>query len=253
MINIFSLSYSRAANYFQYTKPINNATYYLIDNNKQKYSPTFACSTFTTSRNIGCAGGWNLICKIAFEHLNLDKIIITQDDARISPELLISAYNECTDKEILGVIQPFFEFSTFVITRSVWNTVGEFDENFIYVYCEDADYKQRCMLNNITVNSMYIANKMVNDSASVADDPSISRIDKNKQYLQLKWGNSIHPSPTARADFQPPYEFSSPFNEPDIPSTFIPMTAELKKLYNTTRFPSDIEFERFLTNGFDSF
>lgn len=256
MIDIFTLSYSRANSYFKSTKPINNANYYIVDNNKQKYTPTFACSIYTTSRNIGCAGGWNLICKIAFEHLNLDRIIITQDDARIDNNLLIQAYEECAEHEILGIIQPFFEFSTFVMTRSVWNTVGVFDENFLYVYCEDADYKHRAYLSGVTINSMYVPNRSVNDSASVSDDPTINRIEKNKQYLKLKWGDSIHPSPSARADFQPPYEKKTPFwgLEDAVPINFIPKTKELVELYNITdKFPSEIEYTRFLANGFIRF
>ena len=31
-------------------------------------------------KNIGCAGGFNLICYIAFEYLGLEKIIIGQED-----------------------------------------------------------------------------------------------------------------------------------------------------------------------------
>jgi hypothetical protein len=255
MINIFTLSYSRANEYFINTKPIKNANYYLIDNNKQKYTNTFACLTYTTERNIGCAGGWNLICKIAFEHLNLDKIVISQDDVTISPELIVQAYEECGDNEILGVIQPFFEFSTFVITRSVWNTVGAFDENFIYVYCEDADYKHRCYLNNIQINSLYADSLNSNKSASIKDDPSVERIANNKKYLTLKWGNSIHPSGRAQVDGQAPFEKRSPFwgLEDAAPINFIPKTRELVELYNLTdKFPSEIEYERFLKNGFIS-
>lgn len=251
MINVFTLSYSRANQYFKQTKPIDSANYYFIDNNKQKYTPTFACNIYTTSQNIGCAGGWNLICKIAFEHLNLDKIVISQDDVRISPELIVQAYEECGDNEVLGVIQPFFEFSTFVMPKSVWNTVGAFDENFIFVYCEDADYKQRARLKNIQINSLHVPNRQVNDSASVADNPSINRIKSNREYLKMKWGESIHPSSIARADFQPPYEYSRPFNDRVIPIDFIPKTKTLKELYSISdSFPSEAEYKRFLENGF---
>ena len=198
--NIFVLTYSAAQNFFDNTSPVKNSVYYIIDNGNQKYTPTFDCRFFTASRNIGCAGGWNLICDIAFDSLQLDKIVITQDDAKINPDLITQALEETEGLMITGVIQPFFEFSTFVITRDVWNLVGRFDENFVYVYSEDADYKQRCMLSGVTINSLYVENKNANFSASIKNNPAINRIEYNREYLKFKWGSSVHPNPAARAD-----------------------------------------------------
>ncbi len=251
--NIFVLSYSAAQSFFDNTNTVKNSIYYFIDNGNQKYSPTFGCNFFTTERNIGCAGGWNLICKIAFDEMELDKIVITQDDAKIPPELIELALEETNGLCITGVIQPFFEFSTFVITREVWETVGEFDENFIYVYSEDADYKQRCMLNGVIINSLYVENKDVNESASIKNDPSVDKINYNRQYLQFKWGDSVHPNPSARADYQPPFTNRTPFAQEHegLPLNFLPITQRIKNIYgDITMFPSEIEYRRFLKDGF---
>lgn len=251
--NIFVLSYSAAQKYFDNTNPVKNSVYYMIDNGNQKYTPTFGCNFFTTSQNIGCAGGWNLICDIAFDTLELDKIVITQDDANIKTHYIEQALEETEGLCITGVIQPFFEFSTFVITRDVWNTVGRFDENFVYVYSEDADYKQRCMLNGVIINSLYVENKDVNDSASIKNNPSINKIQYNRDYLYHKWGPSMHPNPAARADGQPPFEYKSPFYKdiPDLPTDFILRTQRITKIYGESEyFPSQIEYERFKKHGF---
>lgn len=251
--NIFVLSYSAAQNFFNNTKPVKNSLYYMIDNGNQKYNPTFGCNFFTTSRNIGCAGGWNLICDIAFDSLDLDKIVITQDDARINPEHIVQALEETNGMMITGIIQPFFEFSTFVITRDVWNAVGRFDENFVYVYSEDADYKQRCMLNGVVINSLYVENRDVNDSASIKNDPSIDRIEYNREYLRFKWGDSIHPNPYARADFQAPFKNKTPFQQETdgMPTNFIPITQRVKNIYGEiSEFPSVQEYRRFIKHGF---
>lgn len=251
--NIFVLSYSSAQQFFNNTVPVKNSFYYMIDNGNQKYAPTFGCNFFTTAQNIGCAGGWNLICDIAFDSLELDKIVITQDDARIQPGLIEQAIEETDGLCITGVIQPFFEFSTFVITRDVWNVVGRFDENFVYVYSEDADYKQRCMLNGVILNSLYVENKNVNDSASVKHNPSINKIKYNRDYLYYKWGPSVHPNPAAREDGQPPFAYKTPFYKdiPDLPTDFILRTHRIADIYGSSdRFPSQIEYERFKKYGF---
>jgi GT2 family glycosyltransferase len=258
--NIFVLTYSSAQEFFKNTKPLSNSLYYLIDNGSQKYNPTFGCNFFTTSRNIGCAGGWNLICDIAFDHLDLDKIVITQDDAIINPELISQALEETNGLSITGIIQPFFEFSTFVITKEVWHTVGRFDENFIYVYSEDADYKQRCLLSGVLINSLYVPNKEVNFSSSVKHNPSLNKIDYNRQYLKFKWGDSMHPNPAARLDGQPPFANKTPFEDMDImkydnqssmPLDYIPLTSRITSVYgDISDFPSKIEYERFKKHGF---
>lgn len=251
--NIFVLSYSAAQKFFNSTKPVKNSLYYMIDNGNQKYAPTFGCNFFTTSKNIGCAGGWNLICDIAFDNLELDKIVITQDDATINPDHILQALDETEGLMITGIIQPFFEFSTFVITREVWDTVGRFDENFVYVYSEDADYKQRCMLQGVVLNSLYVENKNVNDSASVKNNPSINRIEYNREYLRFKWGDSVHPNPYAQADFQPPFANKTPFQQEaeNLALDFIPLTKRITQIYgDVSEFPSQTEYRRFIKDGF---
>lgn len=251
--NIFVLTYSAADSFFENTQPLKESFYYLIDNGNQKYAPTFGCNVFTTSRNIGCAGGWNLICDIAFDYLKLDKIIITQDDAKIDSGLIYQALEETNGLSITGVIQPFFEFSTFVITKEVWNHVGRFDENFIYVYSEDADYKQRCLLSGVSLNSLYASNIDSNNSQSIKDNPSLNRIEYNRQYLKYKWGDSIHPNPGARLDGQPPFKNKTPFEqiEAAMPLDYIPLTDRITKIYESiSNFPSKIEYERFKQHGF---
>jgi hypothetical protein len=251
--NIFILSYSRANKFFNEVEQDSRFKYFFIDNNNQKYKPAIPCAIYTTSNNIGCAGGWNLICSIAFDFLGLEKIVITQDDCKLDYDKIQQAIPECSPTNIVGVIQPHFEFSCFIIHRDTYKTIGKFDENFVYVYCEDADYKQRARLLNIRIDSLYASNYSMNESASIKDDPSINKLEYNKQYLQFKWGNSVHPSLSARADGQPPFEYTSPyFTEGAIfPNNYIPITKRITKIYgDIDRFPSEIEYERFKQHGF---
>lgn len=248
--HIFVLTYSSISEFFNHTTPLKNSVYHIIDNGNQEYTPTFGCNYYKCSTNIGCAGGWNLICDIAFNYYELDKIIITQDDVTLGQDILTELLNVTNGLSITGAIQPFFEFSTFCITKEVWNKVGRFDENFIYVYSEDADYKQRCMLNGIYINSLFVPNRDVNKSASIMHNPSINKIQYNRLYLQEKWGDSVHPSKIARDDYQPPFKYKTPFSEP-VPLDYIPHSIRIKKIYgDAENTPSILEYELWKQNGY---
>lgn len=253
---IFVLSYCGAQEFFDSIN-INefpDSTFYFIDNGNQNYTPSFDCFTYTTTTNLGCAGGWNLICDIAFEYLKLDKIIITQDDATYTNEQLEDALLE-TDKNCLtGIYQPHFEFSCFAIHSDIYHKVGRFDENFIYVYSEDADYKQRCMLAGVVMNSLMYPSKDNNKSLTLKKQPSLNKIQYNREYLHFKWGPSIHPSATARVDSQAPFQYKTPFNHSgNFSIDFIPVTSRIKNIYKDlyknsieSRLPSAIEFDKFI-------
>lgn len=216
----------------------------LVDNGGQELFEDY----FRASTNIGCAGGWNLICDIAFNLLGYEKIIISQDDAFFTFDTVEQLHSECTPKNLVGAYQPFFEFSCFSIHRDTWNRVGRFDENCIYVYSEDVDYKQRCRLNNITVSSLHIPVHGNNQSLTVQRAPSLNKIKSNRDYIRFKWGASIHPSPLARQDGQAPFENITPFrSEGQFSLDFIPFTTRITKIYSGySDFPSKIEFLRIM-------
>jgi hypothetical protein len=254
MNHIFVLSYCGADQFFgnKEFQDFDRSTFYFIDNGNQTYINTLSCWEYKTSRNIGCAGGWNLISKIAFDYLNLDKIIITQDDAYFTEEEIEETLEETTEKRITGLLAPHFEFSCFAISKETYKTVGAFDENFLWVYSEDADYKQRCRLMNITVNSLYVDPRSRNQSLSVKSNPKLNKIQQNRNYLHLKWGNSINPSASARADSQAPFEYDTPFkSEGDFPIDFIPHSPALVKEFKDATFsmPSKIEYTNFLNQN----
>ena len=124
-----------------------------IDNGNQNID---GFQTYQTNKNIGCAGGWNLICYIGFQYLGLEKIIIGQEDIITTEiEMKFELLEKCNEKTISALIQPNFEFAVFAILhKKTYIKIGLFDENCIDAYCEDADYKQRCYLNDIKIESL---------------------------------------------------------------------------------------------------
>jgi len=76
--HIFVLSYCGAQEFFDtidVTK-FPNSKFYFIDNGQQTYTPSFDCFTYTSSKNLGCAGGWNLICDMEFINHILSLVVL---------------------------------------------------------------------------------------------------------------------------------------------------------------------------------
>jgi len=173
-----------------------NTNIYIVDNGKQQIPENLKKYViYQTQNNVGCAGGWNVVCDIAFKHLGLEKIIIGQEDARITEEIF-DALNEFGNSErICGTYNNSFEFSTYIIHRDIFNKVGRFDENFIFAGCEDNDYKHRCKLNGIDIITLGVSHMY---NISIANNNNIvpSAAGKhNANYIMKKWNEYTYEVP----------------------------------------------------------
>jgi GT2 family glycosyltransferase len=227
--NLFILGYGSCKfldAWFDSTK-FPNTTIRIVDNGQQQYTEQLKPFVYyTTSRNLGCAGGWNLICQIAFDQMGLEKVIISNEDNLYSEEYLDALTNQCTPTNIAGTYDRAFEFSLFCIHRDTYKKVGMFDENVIMAAGEDNDYKYRCKLHGVTVSSLHIS---ADYNASETGGDSIPTIrDENINYVINKWNN--YTSTVAHGDF-------AYTNNPELY-----ISDRLKSRYNCEQFPSIIEF-----------
>jgi hypothetical protein len=234
MNNLFILGYS-AIDYFEsWYKHENypNTDLRIVDNNKQVIPECFKSNiTHITSRNVGCSGGWNLICDIGFKHFGFDVIIIGQEDARFSEEVLNVITEHTHLERIVGTYNNSFEFSLFGIHRDTYNKVGRFDENFIYAGCEDNDYKYRCKLAGVEVISLDVPHTYNANATTYEGSPYIPNpIRKyNENYVHSKWGH---------------YTYSKPFDG-QVTEKF---TETFKEVYNgLLEWPSELEFAIYKT------
>jgi hypothetical protein len=230
--NLFILGYGSSKFLDAWIDPKNfpNTTIRIIDNGQQQYTDRLQPYVYyTTSRNLGCAGGWNLICQIAFDILGLDKVIISNEDNLYTEEYLEALTNLCTPTNIAGTYDRAFEFSLFCIHRDTWKTVGMFDENVIQAAGEDNDYKYRCQLHNVSISSLNIS---ADYNASETGGDSIPDIrDANIEYVKTKWNN--YTDSVAHSD-------NIYTNNPELY-----ISERMKCLYNCSAFPSIIEFNNF--------
>ena len=227
--NLFILGYGSSKFLDAWIDPLKfpNTTIRIVDNGQQQYSDRLKEFVYyTTSRNLGCAGGWNLICQIAFDTMGLEKVIISNEDNLYSEEYLEALYDQCTPTNIAGTYDRAFEFSLFCIHRDTYKTVGMFDENVIMAAGEDNDYKYRCKLHNVTVSSLHVS---ADYNASETGGDSIPLIrDENIKYVRSKWNDYNSSDAHSAAIYT------------NNPERYI--SERLKNQYNCEEFPSIIEF-----------
>jgi hypothetical protein len=231
---VFILSYL-GIDYFKewYTKieSLSDIQFVIVDNGQQIGTKEITdLPVYQTSQNIGCAGGWNLICNIAFNHLGLTKIIIGQDDAIVDGNIIKSLWNTSTDDVLVGAYDRSFEFAVFSITKHYWDTIGMFDENFIYGGCEDNDYKHRAKLNNKFITSLnYSADLNMSLSSKYLGEQLKSSNEYNANYIKRKWGEH--------------YEYTHPFNDSSLRTDDYTIRDGLDSVYNNPAiFPSLTEY-----------
>ena len=231
---VFILSYLGIEYFMQWFTKIQNLTntqFVIVDNGQQVRTEEIKdIPVYQTSQNVGCAGGWNLICNIAFNHLGLTKIIIGQDDAIINETIIESLWNTSTDDILVGAYDRSFEFAAFSITKNYWNTIGMFDENFIYGGCEDNDYKHRAKLHNKFITSLnYSADLNMSLSSKYLGEQLKSSNEYNANYIKNKWGEN--------------YQYIHPFNDSTLPTNDCTIRAGLNSIYdNPNIFPSLTEY-----------
>jgi hypothetical protein len=186
--NLFILGYNAAGFLDQFLKPSSfpNTNIKIIDNGQQLY--TNHSPYYTTTKNLGCAGGWNLICSIGFDYLGLDKIIISNEDNRYTEEYIELLDSQCSPTNIAGTYNHSYEFSLFCIHKDTYNKIGKFDENFVNGLYEDSDYKQRCKLKGITVSGLGIDGGVLNNKQIGSRTITVENRRKNLNYLWKKWG-----------------------------------------------------------------
>ena len=239
MTAVFILTY-RGLDYFdKWFSPLNysdETTFYIVDNGLQTFPARLQSRyVYSTSRNVGCAGGWNLISHIAFNHMNLDKIIIGQDDGQFSQQMLDQMWENISPDTLVGGYNRSFEFALFGLHRDLYRDVGDFDENFIFGGCEDNDYKHRMKLANKQLLQMnYDANLNCSLSVKLEADVLAKTGKYNVIYIEMKWGKN--------------YEFIHPFNDPQINKDNIPIQQGIRDVYgDVTEYPSKSEYTRFLS------
>lgn len=117
----------------------------VVDNGDERFTGSENSVVVRPSANVGRAGAWNIVLRLAFETLNLGSVILLDADCAVAPD---------TFARMIASPAPVvlaLGFSCFRLDEAPWRTVGEFDEEFWPISWEDADYRRRLSLAGVAV------------------------------------------------------------------------------------------------------
>lgn len=169
----------------------------IVDNGAQALRPMQEVSSLhfdliENEQNKGVAGSWNQIARHAWSR-GYDWVLILNDDIILGRDA--DAIQALCDAEDAREGGPRFLAShrgwcSFLLPRSIWDLVGEFDEGFFPAYFEDDDYTERMLrAGRPYLQSEGLDPVVYQESKTIAKDPSLrDGWMANEQRFVEKWG-----------------------------------------------------------------
>lgn len=150
--------------------------------------------------NVGVAASWNQLCKKIFE--KNDYALIMNDDIYLGKKQ--EQVFSLIESKKNGFIRATPDWCAFVISKKVFELVGDFDECFFPAYYEDKSYEYRMKLKGVVMLKHPDLNPVVYKSSQTLEkDPEIfEQSKKNKKLFIEMWGGE----PTKEI-------YKSPFNK----------------------------------------
>jgi GT2 family glycosyltransferase len=173
-----------------YTNVFTNISIYILDNGKQDIPNTYLNTyIYTKESNLGVSGSWNFLIEKAISNgynyflvLN-DDIILKKDEESIYN--IILKYG--SDKFIRS--EQFYNWSAFILSKSIYHRIGRFDTSFERCYFEDNDYEYRMKLENIPiVYDKELNAEVYRNSMTIQKEPHLNNFNNNLKYYESKWG-----------------------------------------------------------------
>ena len=174
------------------TEDFKDIEIHIIDNGKQDL--TFLniipnVFLYEEDKNIGVAGSWNKLCKIIFEKHN--HALILNDDVYLGYNT--DTVNSVINKYEYSLVQSYVSWSVILMSKYMYDYIGDFDETFYPAYYEDSDYLYRMKLKGIRQDVEAELNpQTVRISMTQERDPELVNASMQENRLRYieKWGNS---------------------------------------------------------------
>jgi GT2 family glycosyltransferase len=163
---------------------------FVLDNGKQDIPRLSSNITiYEMAENLGVSGSWNWLIKNAITHLYSDFLILNDDVVLKKDEATIGALIEQGGENTFHVCKSAYNWSSFILNRTIYEKVGEFDETFKRCFFEDNDYCYRIVLAGVNYTFQDTLNPDVfRNSQTILKDPTLSGYLENEQYYIKKWG-----------------------------------------------------------------
>lgn len=173
-----------------YAELMPEVTKLILDNGKQDISCVDDNTWIWESKeNLGVAGSWNYLINKAILN-DFKYFLILNDDV-----ILQKKEHEIRDilkkgtSEHFYLCRPYYNWSSFLLTKKVYEKVGAFDEGFKKAYFEDNDYMYRMKLAGVPIKYVDELNPDVYlNSQTIEKNPLLGGYIDNKEYFIQKWG-----------------------------------------------------------------
>ena len=169
-----------------YIKDFPDVQIFIVDNGKQSIPFIENITIIKTEQNIGVGASWNILCKYCF--LKSENALILNDD------IYLGKSKENIEELIIKKPNTFLtatpDWCAFIIPKSIYEKVGDFDECFFPAYYEDNSYAYRMKLKGIAkLSTPYLNPITYRVSKSIEKDSSIFNYRKKNRDLYVEmWG-----------------------------------------------------------------
>jgi GT2 family glycosyltransferase len=174
----------------EYAKCYPTIDKFIVDNGKQNIKCLDDNTwIFEQETNLGVAGSWNYLIKKAIEK-GYEYFLILNDDVILKKdkEWLEKIINRGNPHDFV-LCRPFYNLSSFILNKTIYDKVGDFDEGFVGSYFEDNDYMYRMRLAGCTIRYDDDLNPDIyRNSMTIQKDPLLGNYINNREYFIKKWG-----------------------------------------------------------------
>ena len=177
-----------------YLESFPNTIIRVLDNGNQNILEHERIDVIKSTENLGVARSWNELLHLCF--LDSEFAIVLNDDIKLlSNEEELLSFCKMAKKDKFYFYNDDNRFQSFLLTRSIFDKVGDFDTIYYPAYYEDDDYFARIKMNKIEYQSIeelrYFETEV---SGSIKKDPSLNNnFFVNRSIYLEKWGSKKNP------------------------------------------------------------
>lgn len=162
---------------------------FVLDSGNQGITEINNTLIFRSEQRMGVAASWNYLVRKAVQR-GFSRFLILNDDIILkSGQDMISRLVASHNDMVFLRPRPIYNWSAFILSKAIFESVGEFDENFEKCFFEDNDYEYRMKLKKIPVVYCDALNPEVyRNSMTTQKEPLLGDYIANQDYYIGKWG-----------------------------------------------------------------
>ena len=175
----------------EYDKCYPNTRIIVVDSGKQSLGSSNPNVTiFGMPDPMGVARTWNCLISVASGYYKEENFLILNDDVILKKsESEINKIIKGGNDNTFHVCPIAFNWSAFLLRKSIYDKVGQFDEDFEKCYFEDNDYNYRMNLEGVKIKyEEGLIPDVYRNSMTIQKDPLLGNYINNRELYIKNWG-----------------------------------------------------------------